>query len=130
MLSVKDNEKLTKVGPGTPMGELMRRYWQPVLLSWEVDERDGAPVRVRILGEDLVAFRDTSGRVGLLSEWCPHRLTSAADLPIGCLTMRRGTFPIVPSPSKRRHSISPLGGAGMLTCYPSATPFGLTLGAD
>jgi len=76
VLSVKDNEKLTKVGPGTPMGELMRRYWQPVLLSWEVDEPDGAPIRVRILGEDLVAFRDTSGRVGLLSEWCPHRLTS------------------------------------------------------
>ena len=76
MLSATDNEKLTRVGPGTPMGELMRRYWQPVLLSWEVAEPDGDPIRVRILDEDLVAYRDTSGRVGLLSEWCPHRRTS------------------------------------------------------
>jgi len=76
MLSVKDNETITRVGPGTPMGDLMRRYWQPLLLSREVAEPDGDPIRVRILGEDLVAFRDTSGRVGLLSEWCPHRLTS------------------------------------------------------
>jgi phenylpropionate dioxygenase-like ring-hydroxylating dioxygenase large terminal subunit len=58
------------------MGELMRRYWQPVLLSWELPEPDCPPVRVRILGEDLVAFRATSGRVGLLDEWCPHRRTS------------------------------------------------------
>jgi phthalate 4,5-dioxygenase oxygenase subunit len=76
MLSVNDNEKLTKVGPGTPMGELMRRYWQPVLLVREVAEPDGDPIRVRILGEDLVAFRDTRGKVGLIAEWCPHRLTS------------------------------------------------------
>jgi phenylpropionate dioxygenase-like ring-hydroxylating dioxygenase large terminal subunit len=76
MLSVSDNEKITRVGPGTPMGDLMRRYWQPVLLSREVAEPDGDPIRVRILGEDLVAFRDTSGRVGMISEWCPHRLTS------------------------------------------------------
>jgi phenylpropionate dioxygenase-like ring-hydroxylating dioxygenase large terminal subunit len=76
MLSVVDNKKLTEVGPGTPMGDLMRRYWQPVLLSREVAEPDGDPIRVRILGEDLVAFRDTSGRVGMISEWCPHRLTS------------------------------------------------------
>ncbi len=76
MLSVKDNEALTKVGPGTSMGELMRRYWQPTLLSHELPEPDVPPVRVRLLGEELVAFRDTSGRVGLLSEWCPHRLTS------------------------------------------------------
>jgi len=58
------------------MGDLMRRYWQPILLSREVAEPDGDPIRVRILGEDLVAFRDTSGRVGLIAEWCPHRLTS------------------------------------------------------
>ena len=76
MLSVRDNEKVTRVGPGTPMGELMRRYWQPVLLSWELPEPDCPPVRVRILGEDLVAYRATSGRVGLLDEWCPHRRTS------------------------------------------------------
>ena len=76
MLSAADNEALTRVGPGTPMGELMRRYWHPVLLSWELAEPDSDPLRVRVLGEDLVAFRDTSGRVGLLSEWCAHRLTS------------------------------------------------------
>ncbi len=63
MVSVKDNETLTRVGPDTPMGELMRRYWQPVALSWELPEPDCPPVRVRILGEDLVAFRGTSGRV-------------------------------------------------------------------
>ena len=76
MVSVKDNETLTRVGPDTPMGELMRRYWQPVALSWELPEPDCPPVRVRILGEDLVAFRGTSGRVGLIDEWCAHRRTS------------------------------------------------------
>ena len=76
MLSVESNQALTQVGPGTPMGDLMRRYWQPVMLSREVENPDGDPIRIRILGEDLVAFRDTKGRVGLISEWCPHRLTS------------------------------------------------------
>ena len=76
MLSERLNEIVTRVGPGTPMGELMRRYWQPVLLSWELPGPDCPPVRVRLLGEDLVAFRDTSGRVGLLEEWFAHRRTS------------------------------------------------------
>ena len=76
MLSTRDNDTVTRVGPGTPMGQLMRRYWQPVLLSRELPEPDCAPIQVRILGEDLVAFRDTSGRVGLLEEWCAHRRTS------------------------------------------------------
>jgi phthalate 4,5-dioxygenase oxygenase subunit len=58
------------------MGELMRRYWIPALLSSEIAERDGAPVRVRLLGEDLVALRDSQGRVGLLDEHCSHRGTS------------------------------------------------------
>ena len=75
-LTAEENETITRVGPGTPMGELMRRYWQPVLLSWELPEPDCAPVRVRILGEDLVGFRDTSGRIGLLTEFCAHRRTS------------------------------------------------------
>src|ERR671925_1598911 len=73
MLSREDNEVLTRIGPGTPMGELLRHYWQPALLSSELAERDGPPVRVRLLGEDLVAFRDTQGRVGLLDEFCAHR---------------------------------------------------------
>ncbi len=76
MLAREDNELLTRVGPGTPMGETMRRYWIPALLAWELPEPDGAPVRVRLLGEDLVAFRDTQGRVGLLDEYCPHRRAS------------------------------------------------------
>ena len=75
-LTAEENETITRVGPGTPMGELMRRYWLPVLSSAELPEPDCAPVRVRILGEDLVAFRDTSGRIGLLTEFCAHRRTS------------------------------------------------------
>ena len=66
MLSHEENELLTRVGPGTAMGELMRRYWIPALLSEEIPVADGAPARVRLLGEDLVAFRDSNGRVGLL----------------------------------------------------------------
>jgi len=73
MLKREDNERLVRVGPGTPMGVLLRRYWQPVLLSWELKERDGAPVRVCILGEELVAFRATDGRIGLVDAYCRHR---------------------------------------------------------
>ena len=73
MLNVEQNELLTRVGPGTPLGETMRRYWVPALLDWEVPTPDSPPVRVRLLGEDLVAFRNTSGRVGILQSACPHR---------------------------------------------------------
>jgi phenylpropionate dioxygenase-like ring-hydroxylating dioxygenase large terminal subunit len=73
MLNREDNELLTRIGPGTPMGELMRRYWQPALISSELPERDGPPVRLRLLGEELIAFRDTNGRVGILGANCPHR---------------------------------------------------------
>jgi phthalate 4,5-dioxygenase oxygenase subunit len=66
-------ELLVRVGPGTAMGELMRRYWVPVLLASEIAEPDCAPVRVKILGEKLVAFRDTQGRAGLVDEFCAHR---------------------------------------------------------
>ena len=76
MLSREDNERVTRVGRGTPMGELMRRYWIPALLGWELPEPDCPPVRVKLLGEDLVAFRDTRGRIGLLDEHCPHRRVS------------------------------------------------------
>jgi phthalate 4,5-dioxygenase oxygenase subunit len=78
MLSREDNETLVRIGSGTAMGELIRRYWMPALLSSELPEPDGAPVRVRLAGEDLVAFRDTEGRVGLLEEHCPHRQASLA----------------------------------------------------
>src|SRR6202161_170999 len=73
MLSSEDNETITRAGAGTPMGALFRRYWLPALLASELPERDGAPVRVRLLGEDLIAFRDSSGAVGLVDAFCPHR---------------------------------------------------------
>jgi phthalate 4,5-dioxygenase len=73
MLSREDNERVTRTGAGTPMGEAFRRYWNPFALSTELTEADGAPIRVRLLGEDLIAFRDTSGKVGLVSAFCPHR---------------------------------------------------------
>jgi len=73
MLSATDNELLTHIGPGTPMGDLMRQYWMPAIQSAELPDRDGDPVRVRLLGENLIMFRDTSGRIGLLANSCPHR---------------------------------------------------------
>ncbi|MDO9504285.1 Rieske 2Fe-2S domain-containing protein [Hydrogenophaga sp.] len=72
MLTREDNERLVRVGPGTEMGRLMRLYWIPFLLAKNV-EADGQPYRVRLLGEDLVAFRDSSGQVGLVDHACPHR---------------------------------------------------------
>jgi phthalate 4,5-dioxygenase oxygenase subunit len=76
MLPREENDMLTLVCPDKPMGKLMRCYWIPALLASEIPEPDCPPVRVRILSEDLVAFRDTQGRVGLLEEHCAHRGTS------------------------------------------------------
>jgi phthalate 4,5-dioxygenase oxygenase subunit len=78
MLSATDNELLTRVTGDAPMGQMIRRYWMPACLSAEVAEPDGAPVRVKLLGEQLVVFRDTAGRVGVVDERCPHRLASLA----------------------------------------------------
>ena len=72
MLTHEDNELLVRVGPQAPMGRLMRLYWIPFLLSRDVPA-DGQPYRVRLLGEDLVAFRDSAGRAGLVDQACPHR---------------------------------------------------------
>ena len=72
MLSREDNELLVRVGPDTAMGKLMRLYWIPFLLARDVPA-DGLPYRVRLLGEDLVSFRDTEGKVGLVDQACPHR---------------------------------------------------------
>ena len=80
MLTVEENELLTQSGAETPMGAYFRRFWQPVALSKEISETDGAPVRVTILGEELVAFRDSEGRIGLVDRHCPHR---GADLFFG-----------------------------------------------
>jgi len=73
MLSQEENDLLCRTGPGTPMGNLFRRFWLPVALSRELPKTDCPPVRLRILSEDLIAFRDTNGKVGLLSRYCPHR---------------------------------------------------------
>jgi phthalate 4,5-dioxygenase len=73
MLSAEENDRLTRVGPRTPMGTLLRRYWQPACLSCELPDPDGTPLRVRLLGEDLIAFRNTEGKVGLVDAYCPHR---------------------------------------------------------
>jgi phthalate 4,5-dioxygenase oxygenase subunit len=73
MLTSEENDLLCRVEGNAPMGRLMRRHWIPALLSEEIDENDGKPVRVRLLGEDLVAFRDSDGRPGIVGERCPHR---------------------------------------------------------
>jgi len=73
MFTKADNEKLTRVGPGTPMGKAFRRFWIPFLMPEELAVRDGTPVRVRLLGENLIAFRDSEGKLGLLDRYCPHR---------------------------------------------------------
>ena len=76
MFSEEENEILTRTGPGTPMGRLMRRYWIPAVRADEVAEPDGAPLRLRLLSEDLIVFRDTQGRVGVLDQFCAHRRSS------------------------------------------------------
>ncbi len=76
MLTAEQNELLTRIGPGTPAGNLMRRYWQPIAAVSELDGRWS--MRVRLLSEDLVLFRDRQGRLGLITEQCPHRRASLA----------------------------------------------------
>src|SRR5919108_4553960 len=73
MLSHEDNELLCRVGRDTPMGALLRQYWIPAFMSSELPGPDCPPVRVRLLGENLVGFRVTSGKVGLIQNSCPHR---------------------------------------------------------
>src|ERR1700736_2931621 len=73
MLSKEDNDLVTRVGPGTPMGNLMRQYWVPAMLSSELPGPDCDPMRVLLLGEQLIAFRDSHGAIGLVANNCPHR---------------------------------------------------------
>ena len=73
MLSKNDNLTLSQVGPGTPMGNVMREYWLPAVRSDELASPDSVPLRIRLLGENLIAFRDTAGEVGLVADACPHR---------------------------------------------------------
>lgn len=76
MITHGQNEYLCRTGPGTPMGELFRRYWVPALMREEVPRPNCPPVQVQLLGERLIAFRDTQGRLGLMDEFCAHRGTS------------------------------------------------------
>src|SRR6186997_3725079 len=73
MLSIQDNEVLCRVSKGAPMGDLMREYWIPAVRSDELPSPDCPPMRLRLLGENLIAFRTTSGAVGLVQNACPHR---------------------------------------------------------
>jgi len=73
MLRAEQNDYICRTGPGTPMGELFRRYWIPALLAEELPEPDCPPVRVKLMSERLIAFRDTQGRLGLIDEFCAHR---------------------------------------------------------
>ena len=78
MLTVKENELLTRVGPGTGCGDLMRRYWHPIAASQELDTSPFRTKEVRLMGEDLVLYRDRSGRLGLIDRWCSHRRVNLA----------------------------------------------------
>src|SRR5580698_6383454 len=78
MLTAEENEVLCRVGPGTPMGTVLRRYWTPAFQLGDLPAPDCPPVRVTILGENFVAFRDTAGRLGFLDELCCHRGASLA----------------------------------------------------
>ena len=73
MLKQDQNALITQTGPGTPGGRLFRSYWLPALLASELAENDGPPVRVKLLSERLLAFRDSEGRLGLVDEFCAHR---------------------------------------------------------
>src|SRR3954471_10048856 len=76
MVSKEENERLTRVGPGTPAGEMLRRYWWPV--AFRNDVKGARPKKIRLLAEDFVLFRDGSGRLGMLEPLCAHRRTSLA----------------------------------------------------
>ena len=78
MLTANENDLLCRVEGAAPMGRLMRGHWLPICMAEEVAEPDGAPLRARLLGEDLVVFRDSDGRLGVVGEHCPHRRASLA----------------------------------------------------
>jgi phenylpropionate dioxygenase-like ring-hydroxylating dioxygenase large terminal subunit len=78
MLTREENDLITRTDSGTPLGDMMRRFWIPAFIGSEIREHDGAPIRFKLLGEDLIAFRDTDGKVGVMEESCPHRGASLA----------------------------------------------------
>src|SRR6185295_18526912 len=100
MLSQRDTDLLCQVGPGTPMGNLLRRFWLPVALTEELPTPDCTPVAVRIMGEDLVLFRDTAGRPGVIDGYCPHRhahLYWGRNEEGGCIWAYMGPKDLMPS---------------------------------
>ena len=78
MLNEKDNEVLTRVGPGTPMGDLMRRYWQPIAASKELEDNPFRTKEVTVMGEELVLYKDRRGTLGLIERYCSHRRVNLA----------------------------------------------------
>lgn len=121
MLTRLQNERLCRVGPKTPMGKMLREYWFPVLLSEELTPACD-PKRVRLLGEDLVAFRDAEGKVGIIDEACPHRGTSMAVARVEKAGLRcifhgwvldvKGQLvevPTEPEGSQRKNRVPPTG---------------------
>jgi hypothetical protein len=87
MLPRSDNERICRVGAGTPMGEVFRRYWLPVCVSTQIPKPDCDPLRVSLLGERLVIFRDTNGKVGVLDELCPHAMSLALGRVEECASL-------------------------------------------
>ncbi len=90
MLSREENALVTQVGAGTPLGDVMRRYWVPACTSQQLPHADSDPLRVRLFGENYIAFRDSNGKVGVLDELCMHRGASLAlgrveDCGIRCI---------------------------------------------
>src|SRR5207253_9852493 len=79
MLRKEQNDLVTQTGPGTPMGQLFRSYWLPALMADELPENECPPVRVKILSERLLAFRDTNGSYGLIDEFCAHRVSRSGS---------------------------------------------------
>ncbi len=79
MLTEQENERLTQVGPGTPMGNLLRRYWHPVATLPDIEREQ--VMGVRILGEDLVLYKTRKGEMGLIQQRCPHRSTAPPPSP-------------------------------------------------
>jgi phthalate 4,5-dioxygenase oxygenase subunit len=143
VLSAEENDILTRAGLGTLMGDLLRRYWTPACLTAEIPEPGSPPVRVRVLGEKLIAFRDTRGRPGLVQENCPHRGASlyfgrnedaaircvshgwAFDIEGRCVDMPSEPAPFCEKVSMRAYPVHESGGIVWAYLGPrdSMTPF-------
>src|SRR5689334_9310276 len=107
MLTAEENEVLCRVGPGTPMGKVLRRFWTPAFQLDDLPAPDCPPIRVTVLGENFVALRDTDGRLGVLDELCCHRGASSSRGNPGTWTCRcPGAAPAGRATTTRRGSRS------------------------